>query len=275
MVLAGEGGTGKSHVINAVDALCLSWDKTDSLIEAAPTAKAAVCLSGKTLTSVLLRLRHSKSDIITSCIIIDEMSMMTLKDIHDLDVRLRRITGIKMRFGGISVVLCGDFLQLPPAGGSALYKRPLNFGKEKTSIDPEINDLCKLNIEEEEEFNNHLAELKKRFPDIDNNKATNKKTLKKSKTQIPYADEVNGYDLWYNHFSTMVYLKEGMRFLKDSEWGYELSFARKGVWSPELIEMINGRLLPTNQELLLNNVDIHHILTDSVVSLPDPSNQKQ
>jgi len=270
MVLAGEGGTGKSRVINAVDALCLSWDKTDSLIKAAPTGKAAVLISGKTLASVLLRLRHSKSDVITSCIIIDEMSMMTLKDIHDLDVRLRRITGIKMRFGGISVVLCGDFLQLPPAGGSALYKRPLNFGGEKTSVNPEINDLCELNIEEEEEFNNHLAELKKRFPDIDNNKATNKISKKKQK-QIPDAHEVNGYDLWYNHFTTVVYLEESMRFLKDPQWGYELSFARKGVWSPELIEMINGRLLTTSQELLLNNVDIHHLLTDSVVSLPDPS----
>jgi len=63
MVLAGEGGTGKSRVINAVDALCLSWEKTDSLIKAAPTGKAAVLISGKTLASVLLRLRHSKSDI--------------------------------------------------------------------------------------------------------------------------------------------------------------------------------------------------------------------
>jgi len=46
-----------------------------------------------------------------------------------------------MRFGGISVILCADILQLPPAaGGSALYKRPLNFVGEKTNIDPEINE---------------------------------------------------------------------------------------------------------------------------------------
>jgi len=105
----------------------------------------------------------------TSCIIIDEMSMMTLKDIHELDVELRRITGIKMRFGGISVVLCGDFLQLPPAGGKALYKKPLNFGRKTANIDPKIKEICEYNSEEDEEYNNHLAELQKRFPDLDKN----------------------------------------------------------------------------------------------------------
>jgi len=42
---------------------------------------------------------------------------------------------------------------------------------------------CELNIEEEAEFNNHLAELKKRFPDIDNNKETNKRSKKNRKSR--------------------------------------------------------------------------------------------
>ena len=127
MVLVGEGGTGKSRVITAVDALCLAWDNTHSLIKAAPTGKAAVLINGRTLASVLIRLKHSSytNSCLISCIIIDEMSMMTLQDLYELDVNLRRITGIKMLFGGVSIVLCGDFLQLPPVGGRPLYKRPV------------------------------------------------------------------------------------------------------------------------------------------------------
>jgi DNA repair ATPase RecN len=126
MVLVGEGGTGKSRIINAIDALCLSWDHTHCLIKAAPTGKAAVLINGRTLASVLIRLRNSSrtDNCLISCIIIDEMSMMTLTDLYELDKNLRDITGLKTLFGGISIILCGDFLQLPPAGGKPLYKIP-------------------------------------------------------------------------------------------------------------------------------------------------------
>jgi len=253
MVLVGEGGTGKSRVINAVDALCLAWEKTDSLIKTAPTGKAAVLINGKTLASVLLRLRHSKSginNVVTSCIIVDEMSMMTLKDIHDLDVELRRITGIKMLFGGISVVLCGDFLQLPPAGGSPLYKRPLNFGKKPIDTNEKVIGKNEFDIEDDEELNKHIAEIKKRLPDIDKRIMSNEKSNKKLNIKPPSAEEINGYDIWYNHFTTVAYLEESMLFLKDPKWGYELSFARKGIWSTKLIERINGRLVTTSQKIL-------------------------
>jgi len=185
MVLVGERGTGKSRVINAVDALCLAWGRQDSLIKAAPTGKAAVLINGRTLASVLLNLSKSKSNILActiSCLIIDEMSMITVNDLYDLDVYLRRITGIKMIFGGISIILCGDFLQLPPAGGRPLYKKPLNIinsFKEDTIEDEEEK---KNNIEEEIQAHEHFLRLGEKYPELNNN-PKKKYQIKKIKHQ--------------------------------------------------------------------------------------------
>ena len=77
-----------------------------------------------------------------------------------------------------------------------------------------------------------------------------------------------------NHFTKVVYLDENMRFLNDPEWGRELAKARKGVWTKEIIEIINSRLLETNQKIILDSVDIQSHLIDTVVSLPDPKKPK-
>jgi len=86
---------------------------------------------------------------------------------------------------------------------------------------------------------------------------------------MPFPDEINGYDIWYNHFKTVVYLHESMRFLEDPEWGYELSKVRKGIWSEKMIDIINDRYLETSKKIVFNNTDIHSSLLDTVISLPD------
>ena len=252
----------------------LSWDRPNSLVKAAPTGKAATLINGRTLASVLIRLRHSKSstnDFLVSCIIIDEMSMMTLKDLHDLDVHIRRITGLKTVFGGISIILCGDFLQLPPAGGRPLYKKPIDKINELIDVFSNNKKCGERELQEKEDIVENLLDLDKNIS-THTNKNKNK-TPRKIKQQTPFADEVIAYDIWYNHFDTVVYLEENMRFLKDPEWGEELAKARKGHWTERLIEIINDRLLHTNHEIQLNSKDIEKYLIDSVVSLPDKNSQ--
>jgi hypothetical protein len=54
--------------------------------------------------------------------------------------------------------------------------------------------------------------------------------------------ELAGYELW-REYTTVVILKESVRFLKDPEWGRGCQQARLGVWTPEFVGLINSRLL--------------------------------
>ena len=56
---------------------------------------------------------------------IDEKSMVDLKMLSLIDDRLRVIFPATSHqpFGGINILLCGDFFQLPPVGGKPLYSR--------------------------------------------------------------------------------------------------------------------------------------------------------
>ena len=55
-------------------------------------------------------------------LVIDETSMISLKTMGFIDSRLRQIfPGSNEPFGGISLILMGDFYQLPLVGGKALY----------------------------------------------------------------------------------------------------------------------------------------------------------
>ncbi|KAK3103655.1 hypothetical protein FSP39_020791 [Pinctada imbricata] len=47
-------------------------------------------------------------------LIIDEISMLSCKLLHQIEHIFRRIRRVEKPFGGVQVVLAGDFLQLPP-----------------------------------------------------------------------------------------------------------------------------------------------------------------
>jgi len=59
-------------------------------------------------------------------LVIDEKSTVSLKLMSQVDQRLRQIRADRDNyFGGISIVLCGDFYQLAPVGDEALSIRIL------------------------------------------------------------------------------------------------------------------------------------------------------
>jgi len=128
MFLGGEGGTGKSRVLDAVQSLCTSWKRPDCLIKTALTGKAATVIGGRTLASLMIQLkrkRNASSAICIDIIVIDEVSMMRKSQLAQLDKLLRAAKRVAdVAFGGVHVVLVGDFLQLPPVGGEPLYKDP-------------------------------------------------------------------------------------------------------------------------------------------------------
>ena len=50
----------------------------------------------------------------TQCLIIDEMSMISAKTLNQVEFILRNTRNNSFSFGGIQMILCGDFSQLPP-----------------------------------------------------------------------------------------------------------------------------------------------------------------
>jgi hypothetical protein len=137
MFLGGEGG--KSRVLDAVQALFTSWKRPDCIVKTALTGKAATVIGGRTLASLLVQLRKKRNGVSAACvdiIVIDEVSMMRKSQLTQLDSLLRLAKRVaSVPFGGVHVVLVGDFLQLPRLEESMSSKilRRQNFSRHQTS----------------------------------------------------------------------------------------------------------------------------------------------
>jgi len=145
----GVAGAGKTFALLKTCArlqqLAQATGKPNPVFRAAPTGIAAFNFVGKTLHS-LLRLPvkgksfelspatlQSLQALFRGCrfLIIDEKSMVDLKTLSLIDDRLRAILPAfsHLPFGGLNILLCGDFFQLPPVGG-----RPL-FAQQSTGVE--------------------------------------------------------------------------------------------------------------------------------------------
>ncbi|MEI6280834.1 MAG: PIF1 family DEAD/DEAH box helicase [bacterium] len=137
--LTGEPGAGKTHTVNAL----VSYLR-DSDIEPAITAStgiAATHIGGMTIHSwsgIGIRTKLDKYDLDkiasseyiskrinrTKVLIIDEISMLSTNMLDMLDMVCREVKQNEEPFGGMQIILVGDFFQLPP-----IVKR--DFAEEK------------------------------------------------------------------------------------------------------------------------------------------------
>lgn len=62
-------------------------------------------------------------------IIVDEVSMMKKSELAKLDRLLRKQKMMNVPFGGVNILLTGDFLQLPPIGAEPIYTDPTKAAK--------------------------------------------------------------------------------------------------------------------------------------------------
>ena len=79
-------------------------------------------------------------------LLVDEASMIDPSLLHHIHTRLVQIKGCEDPFGGMAIVLCGDFFQLTPVKGTAFYDAvmdeipdkkkatPFAFGRELLSV---------------------------------------------------------------------------------------------------------------------------------------------
>ena len=132
MIVSGTAGTGKSYLIH-----CLRLLLQAKVRVVAPTGVAAFNIDGHTLHSLLClptkgdfkdlegehlnRLQQSLAGM--EYLIIDEMSMVGRKMFGQVDRRLRQVFPHRSDqvLGGCSILLFGDFGQLPPVMDLPLY----------------------------------------------------------------------------------------------------------------------------------------------------------
>ncbi len=136
--ITGSAGTGKTYLLNQF----IHYLKERRIIPAivAPTGIAASHLKGQTVHSYFsLGIRDSIDDgyiefllekkyLVTrfsklKILIIDEVSMISPEIFSSMDQILRAFKGTVKPFGGVQVVLSGDFFQLPPVSKTYKEKR--------------------------------------------------------------------------------------------------------------------------------------------------------
>ena len=135
LFITGAGGTGKTQLIHSFVEYCLS--KKKEVAVCALTGCAAVLLNMKAKTihswSGIKLAKGSREKIIHSALkkkvvvdnwkkvqvlIIDEVSMMSIKILELLEEIARHVRRCSFVFGGIQIIFTGDFYQLPPIGDS-------------------------------------------------------------------------------------------------------------------------------------------------------------
>eukprot|EP00798_Chlamydomonas_sp_ICE-L_P021499 gene21499-28480_t len=145
----GNAGTGKTFLLNRLVAdlrrdFGALFQKKVAI--AATTGIAATHIGGTTLNSALGFGAPSKYDDFKSMfkkenrerirgwqiMVIDEVSMLSAEMFEKLEAMLRDIRGNGKPFGGIQLIVCGDFFQLPPITKRWVPNTPkeafLNFG---------------------------------------------------------------------------------------------------------------------------------------------------
>jgi hypothetical protein len=146
-LIHGQAGVGKSHLIESLVQTIIRLNQREPgaggddipVMVAAFTGKAAHNVHGVTLHSFAklppsqhkgkmgsldagtcnsMRVKFRKLKLL----IIDEISLVTLKMFFDVDSRLRQIMGVNKTFGGVSTIVVGDFYQLRPVGGRFVFQ---------------------------------------------------------------------------------------------------------------------------------------------------------
>ena len=136
--ITGSAGTGKTYLLNQYTQYLKERRVYPTIV--APTGIAASHLGGQTIHSFFslgiresidegyveflmdkkyLKTRFSKLKLL----IIDEVSMVSPELFSSMDLILRGFKGTDAPFGGVQVVISGDFFQLPPVSKERKEKR--------------------------------------------------------------------------------------------------------------------------------------------------------
>ena len=141
LFLSGSGGTGKSRVIQTFVDFARRWHSIASHVICASSGVAAILIGGCTLHTALgigISMNPSEPNnnhIVAwsevGIVILDEFSMIKSALYSLTNNRLQKIKGRNDKpFGGVHMILSGDFYQLPPVG-SFIFQTPTQHDNQK------------------------------------------------------------------------------------------------------------------------------------------------
>lgn len=145
--LTGPAGAGKSYLLRTITEWAAVNDKTLALTALTGCAAillgsqaktlhswAAVGLGKEPVATIVANIQknffNKRRWFKTNILVIDEISMMTPEFFEKLDQVARLVRRRSKPFGGLQLVLCGDFYQLPPVSRGVSGEMPGRFAFE-------------------------------------------------------------------------------------------------------------------------------------------------
>ncbi|EGT43919.1 hypothetical protein CAEBREN_28421 [Caenorhabditis brenneri] len=130
LFVCGPAGTGKSELIKHLYATV----GEEHVLLVSPTAMGARNINGKTIHRAMnFNPRHDNDGVMPplpslKLLIIDEISMCDAKLFERIERRLRQLMdNDQVLFGGCTVVMFGDLLQIPPVSGKWIFECKIFF----------------------------------------------------------------------------------------------------------------------------------------------------
>lgn len=170
--LTGAAGSGKTYVLKEFIKKSKTKDKKVAIT--ASTGIAATHLGGMTihswsgigvknsleeinLKSMATRLKLASRICSADILIIDEISMLAAQQLAMVDSVCRTIRESALPFGGLQVVLCGDFFQLPPVSRD---NQPAEFAFKSEAWRNLMPDVCYITYQYRQQDADYLRVLK-------------------------------------------------------------------------------------------------------------------
>ena len=210
--ISGGAGTGKTFWLNAVRQLARMTIGSQFIRRAAPSGTAAFLIGGETLHSLLcLPIGNTKLELLggerlmqlqekfkdVGILMIDEKSMMGQEMFWMINERLKeaRPHHKDKPFGNLSMVLLGDWKQLPPVADTPLYdaesKKPRGYNLYQLFNKVVFFDVVQRQMgEEQKQFRQDLASLADGEFSLDTWKRWRSRTL----DLLPPADQAEFFE---------------------------------------------------------------------------------